>query len=292
MERALCTIASSIEIMPGVYRMWIHAPGIAGSVRPGQFVTVRCGDLTLRRPISVHQVGSDKLVHGQNNAVGPEAIGTGESQISLLFRVTGKGTLWLAQRREGEAIDVLGPMGNGFSLPDVKQGTPQHSLLVAGGIGIAPLVFLLRHILRPGRGETTSGHEITLIHGAKTASQLYPLPEDVHPMIVTEDGSKGEKGLVTDVLPGLLQRADQIYACGPAAMYQSMAEMMSSTGGLTTARGASLMAKCQISLEVRMGCGFGACYGCTVKTRKGLKRVCLDGPIFYLDDIIWQEGRI
>jgi len=283
MKQTLCSVASNVEVMPGIHLMWIETPNIACSVLPGQFITVRCGDFTLRRPFSVHQ--SSPLT-GEDS---------GEGEIALLFKVTGKGTLWLSQRQKRDRIDILGPLGRGFS---IEPGT-RNLLLVAGGIGIAPLVFLMQC--------ASSQHQITLIHGASTAAQLYPsampktgpssagkkrsnlspLPKGVQFIPVTEDGSMGKKGMATDILPDFLDWADQVYACGPADMYKAMAEMS------WRAKQSNLkIRKCQVSLEVRMGCGFGACYGCTINTKKGLKQVCRDGPVFELDDIIWQEVRI
>jgi dihydroorotate dehydrogenase electron transfer subunit len=293
MEQALCTITANKEIVPGIHLMWIAAPNIARSVQPGQFITVRCGDFTLRRPFSVHQVG------GSNVMASPDAIGTTESQIALLFKVTGKGTLWLSQRQTGETIDILGPSGKGFGIPRTKSGQSQHLLLVAGGIGIAPLVFLVQHILRLCSGQASSQYRIALIHGVSTAAQLYPFSEscelsavDCQFVPVTEDGSRGKKGMVTDIMPDFLDWADQVYACGSVGMYQAMAEM--SLPALDTAAGerSLKLRECQVSLEVRMGCGFGACYGCTISTKKGLKQVCRDGPVFELDDIIWPEVGI
>ncbi len=282
-KQTLCSVASNLEVMPDIHLMWIEAPNIACSVLPGQFITVRCGDFTLRRPFSVHQ--SSPLT-GEDS---------GEGEIALLFKVAGKGTLWLSQRQEGDRIDILGPLGRGFSI----EPRAKNLLLVAGGIGIAPLVLLMQH--------ASSQHQITLIHGASTAAQLYPsampkigpssvgkkrskfspLPNRVQFIPVTEDGSIGKKGMATDILPDFLDWADQVYACGPADMYKAMAEMS------WRAKQSNLkLRKCQVPLEVRMGCGFGACYGCTINTKKGLKQVCRDGPVFELDDIIWQEVRI
>jgi dihydroorotate dehydrogenase electron transfer subunit len=254
--------------MPSIYLMWIEAPDIAVTAQPGQFITVQCESFTLRRPFSIHQVSS------------PE--------IAFLFKVTGKGTLWLSQRQKDERIDILGPLGKGFSI----EPRLNNLLLVAGGIGVAPLVFLMQH--------ASSQHQITLIHGASTAVQLYPfpsagkkrtklspLPKGVQFIPVTEDGTAGRKGIATHILPDFLDRADQVYACGPVDMYKAMAEM-----SLRAKRNNLKLVKCQVPLEVRMGCGFGACYGCTINTKKGLKRICRDGPVFELDDIIWQEVRI
>jgi dihydroorotate dehydrogenase electron transfer subunit len=275
MEQTLCPVTSNVEVMPDVRLMWIEAPNIAGTVLPGQFITVRCRDFTLRRPLSVHQISS--------------------REIALLFKIAGKGTFWLSQRQTGESIDILGPLGKGFG---IKQGAA-NLLLVAGGIGIAPLILLAQR--------ASSQHQVILIHGASTAAQLSPSAmfnigssspskkrnqispslEGIQFIPVTEDGSMGKKGMATDILPDFLGWADQVYACGPVDMYRVMAEMP-----WPTRRSDSKLRKCQISLEVRMGCGFGACYGCTINTKKGLKQVCRDGPVFELDDIIWQEVSI
>jgi dihydroorotate dehydrogenase electron transfer subunit len=285
MKQTLCSVASNVEVMPGIYLMWIEAPAIAVVALPGQFITVQCGDFTLRRPFSIHQ---SSLLTGEDS---------GEGEIALLFKVTGKGTLWLSQRQTGEKLDILGPLGKGFSI----EPRSKHLLLVAGGIGIAPLVFFMQHILRLCSGQASSQHQITLIHGASTAAQLYPfslasgkkrgklphLPNGVQFIPVTEDGSLGQKGRATDILPDFLDWADQVYACGPVDMYKAMAEM-----SWQAKRSNLKLTKCQVSLEVRMGCGFGTCYGCTINTKKGLKQVCRDGPVFELDNIIWQEVRI
>jgi dihydroorotate dehydrogenase electron transfer subunit len=284
MNQSLCTITSNIEVMPGVNLMWLEAPDVAAIVQPGQFITVCSGDLVLRRPFSVHQVDSNR--------------------VALLFAIKGKGTFWLSQRRVGDKIDILGPLGGGFNI----ESSSRNLLLVAGGIGIAPLAFLA--------GRASLEHSIILIHGASTASQLYPcsslllttessllkakgkieaarqgspapLPDSVQFVPVTEDGSVGRKGVVTDVLPDFLDWADQVYACGPINMYQVMSNML-----LPAERNKLKMRKCQVSLEVRMGCGIGACYGCTITTTKGLKQVCRDGPVFELDDILWEEVSI
>jgi dihydroorotate dehydrogenase electron transfer subunit len=282
MKQTLCCVASNVEVMPGVHLMWIEAPDIAVAAQPGQFITVRCGDFTLRRPLSIHQ--SSPLT-GEDS---------GEGEIALLFKVAGKGTLWLSQRQKGDRIDILGPLGRGFSIePGAK-----NLLLVAGGIGIAPLFFLMQY--------ASSQHQITLIHGASTAAQLYiercqPTAisyQGVQFVPVTEDGSTGKKGMATDILPDFLDWADQVYACGPADMYKAMALTLNPSPLKGEEKGEGeqqsnlKLRKCQVSLEVRMGCGFGACYGCTINTRKGLKQVCRDGPVFELDDIIWQEVRI
>jgi dihydroorotate dehydrogenase electron transfer subunit len=239
--------------MPGVYLIWLESPGIASLAQPGQFVMVGCGpESLLRRPLSVHRTSEDK------------------TRLALMFAVVGKGTNWLARRQAGDKVDLLGPLGNGFTI----QPTTRNVLLIAGGIGIAPLCFLAQE------AKKKSG-SVALLLGAATSAQLCPdklLPDDTECITATEDGTAGRKGMITECLPELSGRADQVFACGPTAMYRELV-----SGGLLRTK------PVQISLEVRMACGLGVCYGCAVKTKKGLKQVCQDGPVFELDDILWNE---
>jgi dihydroorotate dehydrogenase electron transfer subunit len=212
-----------------------------------------CGpDLLLRRPFSFHDANSE----------------TGE--VSFLYGIVGRGTYWLSQLKPGDTVDILGPLGNGFSIqPDSKE-----ILIIAGGMGIAPLCFLARQA--QGRGLS-----VTLLLGAATASQLCPtdlLPAEATCITATEDGSAGVKGLITDCLPQYLDEADQVFACGPLPMYRILAK----EPGLRDK-------PVQVSLEVRMACGLGVCYGCSIKTRDGMKKVCLDGPVFSMKEVVWEE---
>jgi len=251
LKKVTTIITSNTEVMAGVHLIWLEAPDIASTARPGQFVMVRCGEESLlRRPLSIHQVdGKDKL--------------------AILFNVVGKGTEWLAQCKVGDSLDILGSLGNSFSINPASKNL----LLVAGGIGIAPLCFLAQESL-------TKEHRVTLLYGTANVNRypLHLLPPDLELVSSTEDGSLGNEGRVTDLLPDFIDRADQIFACGPLPMYKAMAQMPELKNKPV-----------QISLEVRMGCGLGICYGCTVKTKQGLKQVCRDGPVFELDDILWDE---
>jgi dihydroorotate dehydrogenase electron transfer subunit len=204
----------------------------------------------LRRPLSVHRVND-------------------RGEIALLYEVIGRGTHWLSQREAGETVDVLGPLGNGFRV-DTKS-----LLLVAGGCGVAPLVFVAERA-------TGEGRHVKLLLGARNADLLYPahlLPKSLNPTVITEDGSSGRRGLSTDLLADFKESsADenvQILACGPLDMYKEMLK-------IDWLKGKSV----QVSLESRMGCGFGACFGCTIETKRGLKRVCKDGPVFELSDLL------
>ena len=253
MNQGLATVVSNSEVMPGVSLIWLESPQIASIAKPGQFVMVKCGeDNLLRRPFSIHQV-DDKM-----------------ASLALLFSMVGKGTRWLSRRQPGYKIDLLGPLGNGYTIAP----TSHNLLLVGGGIGIAPLPFLARMAQE-------RGCSVTLLLGASTTGQLCPsnlLPSETKCITATDDGTTGVKGFITDLLPEHTDWADQVFACGPSPMYRAMAQMPELKGKPV-----------QVSLEVRMGCGFGVCYGCTVKTEQGLKQVCQDGPVFELGDVLWDE---
>ena len=292
MKQSLCTVTSNVEVMPGVYLMWLEAPDIASSAHPGQFITVCCEELILRRPFSVHQVS-----FLSSPSTGEDL---GEGRIAILFKVVGKGTFGLSKVQAGNKIDVLGPLGKGFDIA----ADSKNLLLVGGGIGIAPLIFLAQY--------AAPQYQVTLIHGASTAAQIYPfpslraealsiakgqrsnlspLPEKVQFIPVTEDGTLGRKGMVTDILPDFLSWADQVCACGPLDMYKAMS--LTFNPSLSKGEGEKRSnLRCQVSLEMRMGCGIGACRSCTINTRHGLTKVCRDGPVFELNDIQWQEVRI
>ena len=253
MKQVLSTVISNNKAMPGVSLVWIESPQVAAIALPGQFVMVGCGEETLlRRPFSIHQVDEDK------------------TSIALLFSTVGKGTQWLSRCKTGDIIDLLGPLGNGFSINSASCNL----LLVGGGIGIAPLPFLARIAIE-------KNYKVTMLMGASTAAQLCPrhlIPSEIRCITTTDDGTTGEKGFITELLPEYIDRADQVFACGPGPMYRAMAKM------------SELKDKpVQVSLEVRMGCGFGLCYGCTIKTKTGLKQVCKDGPVFGLGEILWDE---
>ena len=247
MKQTIARVISSKQVMPGTFLTWLESPEIATSARPGQFVMVLCGEETvLRRPLSVHRVLGDRL--------------------ALLFAVIGKGTQWLAERETGDGVDVIGPLGKGFT-PSPES---RNLLLVAGGMGIAPLCFLAEDTVRQGKN-------IRLLYGTASGDRC-PVPAGIAEVAATEDGSVGYRGLVTDLIPEHTDWADQVFACGPLPMYKAMAQMPELKNKPV-----------QVSLETRMGCGRGICYACTVKTLNGLKQVCTDGPVFGLDEIVWDE---
>jgi len=248
-------VITNSEVMPGVYLLWLNCPTIAATVRAGQFVMVSCGgEHLLRRPISIHRVCADRL------------------NIALLYAVVGGGTQWLARSKSGQFINLLGPLGNSFSIDEKGDNL----LLIGGGMGIAPLAFLADEACRMGKNAT-------LLVGSRSKDMLCPIHlinDKVDYRTVTEDGSCGSKGFVTHRLAEFAPQADQVFTCGPAPMYRALA-----SEPLLRDK------EVQVSLETRMACGFGSCYGCTVKTKKGLKQVCYHGPVFDIKDILWDELR-
>ncbi len=255
-------------VAPGCYRLTFFSPEIVLLARPGQFLHIRVTpglEPLLRRPFSIHSVNRR----------------TGEG--ALLYRVVGRGTGLLAKKKKGDWLDVIGPLGQGFTLP----AAGQRVVLVAGGIGIAPLFFLLQTL-------AGSDNFVNVFLGARTAKDLL-LVEEVRElvnggrgevMVATDDGSCEHRGPVTDLLARLLaeKKVEMVYACGPVAMLKVVASLLERYG-----------VDGEVSLEERMGCGIGACLSCVCKTRGGnrqdfsYRRVCLEGPVFKARDVVWGD---
>jgi dihydroorotate dehydrogenase electron transfer subunit len=271
-------------ILPGQWLQTYAAPWLTGAgVRAGQFVHVRTPDysgLVLRRPFSIN------------------TLDRASGLMTIHFRITGKGTEWLARARPGEQIDMLGPLGRPF---EVDPRT-RHVLLVAGGLGMAGVRAMADEALEAGR-------RVTLLFGARGASEVYPsslLPPEVEYVVATDDGSLGHPGRVTDLLPDYEAWADQAFACGPWPMLAALARLATGRDGrlgvarlgrrgrprAAAARGtaaARRRAWLQVSLEQNMGCAVGACLGCVVFGVDGPQRVCREGPVFAADEIVWDE---
>lgn len=238
----------------GVFRVVLDAPRTAACVRPGQFVHVRIARdaaFILRRPFSVHRAY--------------------DGRIEILYQVVGKGTQALAESAPGAVMDVLGPLGTGWSIPrGVKR-----ALLVAGGLGVAPMGMLAEEL-------ASKGVALTLAHGAPTGPRLlgkaYFEELCCRAEFATDDGSFGACGLVTELTPALLEedRPQMAYVCGPEPMQRIAAQQCARAG-----------VPCQVSLERFMACGVGACLSCVVETRGGLKRACVDGPVFDAAEVVW-----
>jgi len=250
------------------YLLEIDCPPIANETRPGQFVMLKTSEdphPLLRRPFSIYR--SCPTSHPTSNKRG---------QLSILYKKVGIGTQKMTTFHEGQKVNLIGPFGNGFSIPPLPFSTP--AILIAGGVGIASLS-ALREVL--------STEKIFVFIGGKTQDDI--LGEKDFPKgkvwIATEDGSRGRKGTVVDLFRSEMKRfrddlPHQVYICGPDGMVRALSKMITSTTWTV-----------QVSLEARMGCGFGACWGCVVKkkdTQAAYHRVCKDGPVFLLPEIVWE----
>lgn len=234
-------------------------PGLASSLRPGHFVDVLCRvdgsfDPLLRRPYSIFRTD-------------PQA-----NTLTLMVRPFGRGSTWLANRYVGEVLDVLGPLGNTF---EIKPRT-RNLLMVAGGVGVAPLVFLSDLAV-------SRDLNVTFLMGSANAAGLLAtshIPSVVEFLAATDDGSAGHHGFVTGLVPDYVAWADQIFSCGPEAMFRSLraAANPHRMQGKPTV---------QVSVEQTMACGLGACLGCVVETKRGMQTSCVQGPIFDMDDLVW-----
>ena len=186
--------------------------------------------------------------------------------VTILYKVVGQGTAQMADMKSGETLDVLTGLGNGFDVRAAKGRT----LLIGGGIGAAPLYWL-------GRELKARGIETTAVLGFNTEADVCLEDEFAEVcervILTTADGSRGVKGFVTDALDGLA--CDYFYACGPEPMLKAVWRTSVSDG--------------EFSFEERMGCGFGACMGCTCRTVTGWKRICRDGPVLRKEEILWAD---
>ncbi len=263
----LCEVLSNRHA--GAYHsLSLVAPGIAAAARAGQFVGVLVGtdrSFLLRRPFSIHLVDR----HGAT-------FGT----IEVVFDVTGPGTRALAQLRPHDSVDVLGPLGRPFTLPE----RPTACLLVGGGYGTAPL-FLLAEELR------VRGCRVDFIAGASTNERLFKAIEAKRlgrtAVITTDDGSFGQRGVVTDPMPALMAQArtEMVYACGPMPMLAAVSRVAAAAG-----------VPCEVAVEEQMACGTGICFSCVVpvadpagpgSTR--MARSCTEGPVLDGAAVAWEE---
>lgn len=226
--------------------------------KPGQFFMLSVGsgiDPLLKRPFSLYRWL--------------------EGDFQILYRVVGKTTSILKSRKPGDILEIIGPLGRGF--PVIKKTQKKKIILVAGGIGIAPIFAL---------AETIKKRSSILFYGAKTKNEVLCIEElksiGIDPIVSTDDGSLGQKGVITDLLDEFLTRPSSLpphhclYACGPKPMLRSLSFLVK-----------KYKIEGYIALEENMACGFGACLGCVVKTGEGNKRVCKEGPVFSTEEIVW-----
>ncbi|GAB4243555.1 MAG: dihydroorotate dehydrogenase electron transfer subunit [Acidobacteriota bacterium] len=255
----------------GAAVLTVEAPEIARQVRPGQFVMAACArDSEIPFPLLKRALAVFTLPDRDAE----------RRLITLLIKIVGDGTRRLAAAAPGTRLDLVGPLGNGFTL----EGTERtRNWIVAGGSGLASVYLLAEELQRRGAS-------VEVMAGGRTAGDLEFLEPferlGVPLWITTEDGSRGRRGLVTAVLDERLgqvasERSSlRLFTCGPMAMMQEV-----------TRRAQERAIPCQLSVEVKMACGFGVCLGCSVKTRQGYRLACTDGPVFSATEFCWESPR-
>ncbi len=243
MKQVFYTVEENRKIAKNVYKLRLHGDNSAITA-PGQFVNLKIEGCYLRRPLSVCDVVGEEL--------------------TLLYKVVGRGTEILSRFPAGKKVDILTGLGNGFDL-SVNTKNP---LLVGGGVGVPPLYKLAKELL-------AKGAKPTVILGFNQAEEVFYAKEfealGVQVVLMTADGSTGRKGFVTDAIGDLSY--DYFYTCGPEPMFRALEKVVKGPG--------------EYSFEERMGCGFGACMGCSCKTKYGAKRICKEGPVLKREEIIW-----
>jgi dihydroorotate dehydrogenase electron transfer subunit len=245
MQRVILTVTKNEALTPLIYKM--HLVGdVSGVTRAGQFVEIALDGFYLRRPISVCNYD--------------------EGELTIIYKVVGKGTDLMSQMAEGTQLDVLTGLGNGFD----TEYDCEKPLLVGGGVGVPPLYRLTRDLIARGK-------EVTVVLGFNTESEIFYAEEfealGAKVILATADGSRGVKGFVTDAIRESGVEADYFYSCGPLPMLKALCNTLDISG--------------EVSLEERMGCGFGICMGCSIHTTNGPRRVCKDGPVFKKEEVIW-----
>ncbi len=244
MKKSYFTVLSNENLTGNVYKM-VLGGDVSAIERPGQFVNIAIEGLYLRRPISVCDVEDGKL--------------------TIIYKVVGTGTERLSALDNGAILDILTGLGNGY-FTDFCESS---ALLIGGGVGVPPLYYLAKELIKEGK-------EVTVILGFNTAEEIFYKDEFISlgakVLVSTVDGSYGIKGFVTDALREV-SNYDHVYTCGPLPMLKAVYNATTTEGSY--------------SFEERMGCGFGACMGCSCKTKYGNKRICKDGPVLSKEDIIW-----
>ena len=248
-EVCLCPVTVS-RPMGDYYELTVSSPALAREAKPGQFLHVLCGEKTLRRPISIHAVEGDCL--------------------TMVYEVKGAGTRYLSERKVGDILDILGPLGNGFPEIDGK------ILVVGGGIGVPPMY---ETAARNGKADA-----VLAFRGRDKAilvDRFEAVCDEVK--IMSDDGTIGEKGFAATGAAEMLEKNQYaaVFACGPKIMLKTVYDAAKAKG-----------VPCWVSMEERMGCGIGACLVCAVRVRKNgeevMGHVCKDGPVFAGEDVVWD----
>ncbi len=243
MKQVFLTVKENIALTDSVYKM-VLSGDVSGVTNCGQFVNLKLDGLFLRRPISVCDCENDEL--------------------TLVYKVVGKGTEQMSKMSGGEVLDVLTGLGNGYDI-SVSGDTP---LLIGGGVGVPPMYMLCKKLIGEGK-------KPTVILGFNRADEIFYEKEfealGAKVIVSTVDGSYGVCGFVTDAMVGV--DYSYFYTCGPEPMLKAVYRATEGSG--------------QFSFEERMGCGFGACMGCSCKTVTGYKHICKEGPVLCKEEILW-----
>lgn len=256
-KKELCQIVSQAEIAEHIFKLTLQGELVREMNEPGQFVHLKVSDYAeplLRRPISISDINKD------------------ENQFTMIYRAEGRGTALLSERKPGDFVDVLGPLGNGFPIEAASTG--ETALLVGGGIGVPPLYELSKRLVKRG---------VKVIHVLGFQSENFVFyDEDFTKLgetyVATVDGSYGTKGFVTNIIEDRKLTFDVLYSCGPTPMLKALENNYKDK-------------KVYISLEERMGCGIGACFACVCHTADDpsghtYKKVCSDGPVFKAGEVL------
>ena len=244
MKESVFRIKENRNIAPLTFLMVLEGD-CAGMDRPGQFVNIKIEGFFLRRPISVCDIR--------------------DSELTLIYKTVGKGTLAMSGMKEGQELSLLTGLGNGYDI--TKAG--EAPLLLGGGAGVPPLYLVARKLREEGK-------KVSVVLGFNRREEIFFEKEfsdlgcDV--TVTTVDGSVGVRGFVTDGMP---EHYSYFYTCGPEPMLRAVKRATATSG--------------QFSFEERMGCGFGACMGCTCRTVTGYKRICKDGPVLEKEEILWED---
>ena len=274
MRKLKVRVGSLEAVKKDIFLLGFESPYLAEASMPGQFLHLRVNspELILRRPLSIHKIDKKKVY--------------------ILFRIRGKGTEALSQISKGDFLDILGPLGKEFTYTRTPHDASRKTIVMAGGMGVAPLLFLAQKLVKVTKSQRHPSTPLragkvtrpSVILGVKTKDEVVCEHEfkklGCKVLIATEDGSRGFKGQVTDLLRNLLSTqysvlSPNIYACGPKDMFLEISKILKKRPRVD----------CQVSFEQFMGCGIGVCRACAIKTKQGYARVCKDGPVFNIKDV-------
>jgi len=249
MNQGIYTVKENRQLTPTTWRMKLGGD-VKGITAPGQFINIKLNGHFLRRPISICDLSREG--------------------ITIIYKVLGHGTEEMTHLRYGAQLDVLTGLGNGYS----RDEAGERPLLIGGGVGIPPL-YLTARLLNP---------KPTVILGFNSAEEMFYVEEfkaiGARVIVATADGSDGVHGFVTDAFDELVSRGERFthfYTCGPEPMLRAVYDKVYKEAGISG----------QMSFEERMGCGFGACMGCSIRTNDGYKRICKDGPVLRTEELPW-----